>query len=648
MPPRRSAPYRLALIVSAAVAAAWMPSCTCNGGNGGNDGGPDGGSDAGHLPDSGFALAVSVFGSGTGTVTSAPAGISCRPTCVGAAAPDSTVTLTASPSNGSTFLAWRGDCLGTNPACTLTMNGARAATAVFNPPSSVPGVYTWKYDNTRQGQNTSEATLTRANVNPTQFGKVASYALDGFTYAQPLYVSGVGTPTGVYNVVYVATEHDRVYALDADGEAAGPLWKVSFINPPGVIPVPPADTQETGDLIPECGISGTPVIDPATQTLYVVVNTKEAGPTYPYRLHALDLGTGAEKFGGPVTISARVGTVDFDPLTHLQRPGLLLLNGVVYIAFGSHGDRNAWQGWVLGYDAATLAARGAYLTAPSGASGSAIWMGGAGPAADATGGIYFETGNGGYNGTDLGDSVVKLRTNGGLAVADWFTPSDQATYNSTDVDLGSVGPIVLPGAVGSASHRDLVLATGKPGVLYLLDQANMGKYQAGGNDTQIVQSLPINATFPNVGDLSAGVFNTPAFWNGGSAATGTIYVGAINSTGPDVLRAFSITNATLSASSAGTSSHAFRYPGVAPVVTSNGAANSIVWVIEVGSYVPNLPAILRAYDGSRLSTELYNSTSAPGGRDSAGNAVKFSVPLVVNGKAYVATQTALEIYGLLP
>jgi len=648
MSPRRFASFRLVLLASAIALAAWGSSCTCTPGPGGPDGGPDGGSDAGQLPDSGYGLTVSVSGSGAGTVTSSPSGISCRPTCAGAAAPASTVTLTATPSNGSTFLSWRGDCSGAGPTCTLTMDGARAATAVFNPPSALAGVYTWKYDNTRQGQNTSEATLTRANVNPQQFGKIASYALDGYAYAQPLYVSGVATSTGVYNVVYVATEHDTVYAFDADGEAAAPLWKVSFINPPGIIPVPPADTGETGDLIPECGISGTPVIDPSTQTLYVVVNTKEAGPTYPYRLHALDLRTGAEKPGSPVTISASAGSVSFDPLTHLQRPGLLLLNGAVYVAFGSHGDRSTWQGWVLGYNAATLAPAGVYLTAPGGSAGSAIWQGGAGPAADSSGGIYFETGNGPYDGTNMGDSVVKLGTNGGLTRADWFTPSDQATYQSADVDLGSAGPMVLPGAVGNATHRDLVLATGKPGVLYLLDQANLGKYQAGGSDTQIVQSLAIHPSFPNVGDLSAGVFNTPAFWNGGTAATGTIYVGAVLSTGPDVLRAFSISGAAISTSAAGTTSHAFPYPGVAPVVTSNGTANAIVWVIEGGGYRPTMPAILHAYDGSRLATELYASSAAPGGRDTAGPAVKFTVPLAVNGKVYVASQTALSIYGLLP
>jgi List-Bact-rpt repeat protein len=621
-----------------------LSSCTCTQG----PGGPDGGEDAGQLPDGGYALAVSVFGSGTGTVTSAPGGLSCRPSCAGFAAPSSEVTLTATPSNGSTFLAWRGACSGTNPTCTLTMDGAKAATAVFNPPSAVAGVYTWKYDGSRQGQNPSEATLTRANVNPSQFGKLASYALDGYTYAQPLYVSGVATPGGVYNVVYVATEHDTVYAFDADREASGPLWKVSFINPPGVVTVPAADTGETGDLIPECGISGTPVIDPATQTLYVVANTKEAGPTYPYRLHALDLRTGAEKFGGPVIVSATAGTVDFEPITHLQRPALLLLNGVVYVAFGSHGDHSTWQGWVMGFDAATLAPRGVYVTAPDGQAGSAIWQGGAGPAADSRGGLYFETGNGPYDGTNMGDSVVRLRTDTGLARSDWFTPSDQDTYRAADIDLGSAGPVVLPGAVGSASHRDLVVATGKPGVLYLLDQANMGQYQAGGSDTQIVQSLPINASFPNVGDLSAGVFNSHAFWNGGTSTTGTLYVNAVQSTGPDALRAFSISGATLSVSPAGVTARTFPYPGVAPVVTSLGTANSIVWVIEIGGYRPTQNAILRAFDGSRLATELYNSTSAAGARDAAGPAVKFTVPLVVNGKAYVASQTSLSIYGLLP
>ncbi len=268
------------------------------------------------------------------------------------------------------------------------------------PGSAQVNVLTYHNDNARTGQNLQETVLTPANVNSTQFGKLFTHAVDGYVYAQPLYVSNVAMPNnGTHNVVYVATEHDSVYAFDADdrlGSNASPLWKASFVNARARVHTVPARDVGANDVVPEMGITGTPVIDATSGTLYVVANTKEyqgRSHAYVYRLHALDIATGAEKFGGPVVISASVpgtgdgGTTDvLDPLRHLQRPGLLLVNGVVYIAFGSHGDVGTYHGWLLGYDATTLQQVGVYNTTPNGAQG-AIWQSGAGPAADANGNI---------------------------------------------------------------------------------------------------------------------------------------------------------------------------------------------------------------------------------------------------------------------
>jgi hypothetical protein len=603
-----------------------------------------GGDDAGGTgsSDGGYALTVTLPGSGTGTVTGA--GLSCPPTC--AVNASGNVTLTAAPSNGSTFIGWGGACSGTSATCHLTVSGPTSVYAIFNPPGALPGIYTWRYDNTRQGQNVSETTLTTANVNSTQFGLIATYNSDGFTYAQPLYVAGVNVPgKGIHNVVYVATEHDSVFAFDADGIDTSPLWQAIFINPPAVTTVPAGDTGETGDLIPEHGINGTPVIDPTTNTLYVVANTKESGPVYPYRLHALDLGTGAEKFGGPVVIQAASGGITFDPLAHMQRPALLLSNGILYIPFGSHGDHNTYQGWVLSYSPSGLTQIAVYNDEPSGSSG-AIWQSGAGLVADGSGDIYFETANGTYDGTNLADSVVKLTS--GLSVVDWFTPSDQANLEAGDYDLGSAGAILLPAAVGSATHPNLVLATGKPDYFYLLDAANMGKYQSGGNDTQIVQRVAIRAGFSPC--VQCGVYNTEAFWNGGSATAGTIYVSDANdSGGTDNIRSFTISGASITAPSpAGDSVALFGYPGMGLGVSSNGTSNGILWAIEVDNYTPTSPAILHAYDATNLANHLYDTTQAANNRDQAGLAVKFTVPLVVNGKVYVAGQSSLSVYGLLP
>lgn len=368
-------------------------------------------------------------------------------------------------------------------------------------------VTTYHNDNSRRGLNDKETILTRANVNPEQFGKLFSYKTDGYAYAQPLYLAGVNIPgRGAHNVVYVATEHDTIYAFDADsnqGMNKLSLWQRSFIDPVhGITTVASRADAHCTDLAPEIGITGTPVIDTQTGTMYVVVRTKENGQFFQ-RLHALDVTTGAEKFGGPTVIGAKVqgtgdgsvnGYVSFDPLLNNQRPGLLLVNGLVYIGWASHCDNGPYHGWVMTYDARTLQQNGVWNATPNAGLGG-VWQAGAAPAADDEGNVYLATGNGGFDanvgGTDSGDSVVKL---GGpsqqqLPVLDYFTPHDQAVLDEQDADLGSGGPMLLPTQSPRAPHRHLLTLGGKGGVVYLIDRDNMGQFNPDSDD-QIVESLP--------------------------------------------------------------------------------------------------------------------------------------------------------------
>src|SRR5262249_44134286 len=380
------------------------------------------------------------------------------------------------------------------------------------------GMLTNHNDGSRTGANLAETVLKPSNVNTTSFGKLFSYPLDGVSYAEPLYLANVNVPgQGFHNIVYVATEHDSVYAYDADGLGSTPIWKDSFINPAaGVTTVPAADTGECCDIAPEIGITGTPVIDPQTGTLYVVAKTKEVSggtTSYVQRLHALDIATGAEKFGGPVVISATVtgsgvgssgNQLPFDPLHENQRPGLLLLNGVVYMGFSSHGDNEPYHGWILGYNAGTLQQTMAYCVTRNG-EGAGVWQSGGGLATDSTGSIYFVTGDGTFDantgGADYGDSFVRLTTNG--TVADYFTPHDQSTLNAGNIDLGAGGILLLPDQAGAHTHE--LVSAGKNGTLYLVDRDNMGHFNAN-NDSQIVQSLP--NIFPN-GTPEPGNFSSP-------------------------------------------------------------------------------------------------------------------------------------------
>jgi len=488
------------------------------------------------------------------------------------------------------------------------------------------------------GQNLNETTLTPANVNQTTFGKLFSYSLDGSAYAQPLYVSNVAIAGGTHNVVYVATEHDTVYAFDADGAATNPFWSVNFTDAAnGITTVPYTDLGGgQGPIIPEVGITGTPVIGPKSGTLYVVAFTKENG-NYVHRLHALDIATGKERPNSPVVIQPSVagtgtgtsgGQIAFQSLYQLQRPGLLLLNGMVYVAFGSYDDKGPYHGWIVGYDASSLQQVIAWNDTPNGNKGG-IWTSGASLSADAAGNIYAIIGNGTFDanngGPDYGDSVVKLTPNGNtLTVSDYFTPFDQQTLQANDMDLGSTGFTVLPNQPGPVAH--LGVCSAKSGKIYLLNRDNLGKFQAG-SDSQIVQSIPTAlGSGPNDNDYSTGTY-----WQGNVYFIGN----------GDVVKQFQLSNGQLSVTPFAQGTQQYGYPGANTSVSSNGASGGILWSIEAGGI-----NILHAYDATDVSKELYNSNQA-GARDKFGAAVRFTVPTVINGKVYVAGKTELAAFGLL-
>jgi hypothetical protein len=507
------------------------------------------------------------------------------------------------------------------------------------PPPVLPTgiIVTYHNDNQRTGQNVGETLLTPENVNSTGFGKVFSYPVDGAIYGEPLYVANLQIQ-GVRNVVYVVTQHDSVYAFDADNKAPGLLWHVGFVDPTAnITSVPCADEPSACTFMgTEIGISSTPVIDIATRTLYVCAFTKENG-SYVHRLHALDLATGSEKFGGPVPIQGSTtgsgdgtdGTnIAFNPHNHLQRSALLLANGVVYLAFASFDDTPPYHGWLFGYDAQTLQQQSIFNATPNGADGG-IWQSGGGPASDISGNIYIVTGNGTFDankgGPDFGDSFLKLTpANGSLPVASFFTPFNQAALNSIDLDVGAGGPLLLPDQAGS--HPHLMMSGGKRGVLCLVDRDNMGGFRVQ-DDSQIVQSLT----------LGKPIFFTPAFWEN------KVYIGGAN----DSLRIFPLTGGLLSPASSSQSASTFGFPGVTPSVSANGSQAGIVWVIENGAFRTGKPAILHAFDANDVSHELYNSKQA-GARDTLPNGVGFGVPAVANGKVYVGTISELDVFGILP
>lgn len=512
--------------------------------------------------------------------------------------------------------------------------------------TDLAGVTMQRYDMARTGQNLSEYALTPALLGTSgAFGRLFSCAVDGPVYAQPLWVANLAIGGGTHNVVFVATQKDSIYAFDADDSSCHQYWKVSLLAA-GEAPLPAADTGESGDVPGTFGVTGTPVVDLTSGTLFAVATSKASGPVYHYRLHALALATGGEKANSPAAISATLNGHILNPLYHMQRPGLLLLGHTVYIAFGSHGDVTPYWGWLLGYDATTLVQAHAFNFAPH-AGRAAIWMAGTGPAADASGNIYLSTANGPFDANsasapndDYGDSVLKLATSSGLVVSDYFTPSNQATLNSSDLDLGSSGVVLLPDELGSTAHPHLAIASDKESKVFLIDRDNMGHFTPTGPD-HIVQTLLVNGLG---GCITCGIFGTASVWGS------HIFVGGIG----DSVKAYPIANAAIATVPSSHSSDLYGYAGTNPVISAVGTSGAVVWATDTNANGTSTtgssasgPAILRAYDANNLATRLWSS-DANGTADTAGNAVKLVVPTVANGKVYLGGQTQLTVYGLKP
>ena len=403
--------------------------------------------------------------------------------------------------------------------------------------------------------------------------------------------------------------------------------------------MPNTDTGECCDIAPEIGITGTPVIDSSTNTLYVVAKTKEGTSTYVQRLHALDLATGAEKLGGPVVIQASVtgtglgttgNTVPFSPLHENQRTALLLYNGVIYMGFGSHGDNEPYHGWLLGYNKTTLQQVLAFNSTPN-QEGGGIWLSGGGIVVDSSGNLFFATGDGEFTantgGVDYGDSFLRFSPTGpNGSVADYFTPHDEGTLNTNNLDLDAGGMILLPDQPGT--HPHLLVSAGKNGSIYLVDRDNMTKFHTADQNPQtLVNIFPFGTPLP-------GNYSSPVYFNG------AVYFGPV----ADVLQVFKLNNGLLTTAPTSTSPEAYPYPGGALAISANGTTNGILWAVQNNG---TATGTLRAYDATNLSFELYNSDQA-GTRDTLDVAAKFAIPLVVNGKVFVASHSMLTVYGLLP
>lgn len=512
-------------------------------------------------------------------------------------------------------------------------------------PGGFAGVFTQHNDIGRTGQNLDEAALTTAAVQA-NFGKKFSQAVDGFVYAQPLYVPNVAIQgKGTHNVVYVVTQNDSVYAFDADsngGANANPLWQVTLLDSAhgagtGAAPTDTSTDNPCTDIIPKIGVTSTPTIDPSTGTMYVESKTKENGNFF-HRLHALDITSGTEKVSPPATITAS----GFNTLMHTNRPGLLLLNGVVYVAYASDCDNQPYHGWIFAYDATTLMQLAVFNESPKGREGG-FWMAGSGIAADSNGSIFISSGNGDFDtahtpAQDLGDTNMKLFFNGtAFSLVDYFTPFDQHSLDQNDADLGSGGVLLLPDQGGTTPHE--FVQVGKEGTIYVINRDQMttgNQHFCSGctSDTQIKQELQSEI---------GGLWGMPAYWHGNLYFWGT----------GDHLKQYPITNGMLALAP---SSFSALVLGIGsqtytptPSISANGTSNGIVWAIDSTNYGPPAqgsagPAVLHAYDATNVGTELYSSSNLVA--DKAGNAVKFTVPTIANGKVYIGTQAELDVYGL--
>lgn len=574
-------------------------------------------------------------------ITGLPAGVTANPATLSltpGTAQSTTLTAAASAAAGTATVTFTGTSGSLSHAATLALTVQAAA-------ATAPDVTTYHYDNARDGLNPAETILTPSNVTSSQFGKIGFDTVDGLVDAQPLYVANLSVGGSTRNVLFVATEHDSVYAFDADSGAQ--LWKTSVLGSGETT----SDDHGCGQITPEIGITSTPVIDRkqgADGTLFAVGMSKDGSGNYHQRLHALDLVTGQEAGGSPVEISASYpgsgdnaqnGNVVFDPAQYAERAALLLTNGNIYLAWTSHCDATPYTGWVMAYSETALKQTQVLNLTPNGQQGS-VWMAGDGLAADGSGNIYLLDANGtfdmGFDGSgfptkgDFGNAIVKLAVNsaGALAVADYFEPYNTDTESANDQDLGSGGELLLPDLTDAGGKtRQLIVAAGKDEHIYVADRSNLGKFNSTSSDnSNLYQDVS--------GALAGGVFSSPAYFNG------TLYYGAMK----DTLKAIPLTNAKLATSASSHSSTTFASPGATPSVSANGSKSGIVWALESHG---GTAAVLHAYDATDLGNELYNSTQAAGGRDSFGNGNKFVTPMIVNGKVYVGTPTGVAIFGLL-
>ena len=554
--------------------------------------------------------------------------------------------------------------------------------------TDLAGVFTYHNDQARDGVNSREFALSSTSLTTANFGKLFSCAVDGAIYTQPLWVKGFSIAGGTHNVIFVATQHDSAYLFDADIHPCVTYWHVNLLDTlhGGTTGETPVNWNDVGycfgDIYPEVGVTGTPVIDNSTKTIYLV-SASESNPTNPgnckstsgnfyHRLHALDLGTGSEKFNAPVTIAAEVpgtgdgsinGIVYFNSQLHHNRSGLAEYGGKIYIAFSAHEDATPYHGWVLAYKASNVQQQVAvFNTTPNGVGGAdgGIWAGGGAPALDSGGDVYVSTGNGIFDelppppNDDYGDSIMRLHyvpgntLNGvNLSISGYFTPYDQATLAQEDGDLGSGGVVLFPNQTGSGLPH-LLTEVGKEGVVYLINRDNMGQYNQN-NNNQIIQSF---------NGPAYGQWGVPALWRD-NLYTGGQY---------DTVRQFSFNPSTelFNTNVASQTPESFGYPGTTPSVSSQSGSNGVVWATDASMYGyanPNVsgvncsrvpvppacsgPAILHAYNASNLTQEYWNSSQAPNNRDQAGNAVKFIPPTIANGKVYLGTRTEVAVYGLL-
>ena len=593
------------------------------------------------------ATAVSGFtGNVSVSLSGAPSGVTVSPSTlmlVLGTPQQVMVTASSGAAAGSATIVFTGSSGARSHTASVALTITAAATPA--PPTPTPpttgsvDVTTYHVDVARTGLNPNETTLTTSNVAAATFGLLRTLPVDGKVDGQPLYLSGLSIGGQSHNVVYAVTEHDSVYAFDADTGAQ--LWKTSILGSGEST----SGDHGCGQITPEIGITSTPVIDRkagANGTIFVVGMSQDQSGNYHQRLHALDVTTGAELSGSPTEIAASYpgtgansssGKVVFDPGQYAERAGLLLLNGTIYMGWTSHCDEGPYTGWLMGYSESTLAQTGVLNLTPNGSEGS-IWMAGAGLAADASGNIYFLDANGTFDTSlnangfptnhDFGNAFMKVSTaSNSLSAADYFETSNTVSESAGDEDLGSGGALVLPDLTDTAGTvHHLAVGAGKDSKIYVVNRDSMGKFNSSSD----------SAIYQEISGAIGGVFSMPAYFNN------TVYYGAVN----DNLKAFPIANAKLATSASVQSANSFQYPGSTPAVSANGTTNGIVWAVENAS-----PAVLHAYDATSLQ-ELYNSNQAASSRDHFGNGNKFITPTIVNGKVFVGTPNGVAEFGLLP